>query len=47
MGLGDVKMLGMVGAFLGPWGVLVTVLLGSVPGSLVGLAAHRARAGGA
>jgi leader peptidase (prepilin peptidase)/N-methyltransferase len=37
MGLGDVKMLGMVGAFLGPWGVLLTVLLGSVSGSLVGL----------
>jgi len=38
MGLGDVKMLGMVGAFLGPAGVLVTVLLSSVAGSIVGLA---------
>lgn len=37
MGLGDVKMLGMVGAFLGPAGVLVTVLLASVSGSVVGL----------
>jgi prepilin signal peptidase PulO-like enzyme (type II secretory pathway) len=27
----------MVGAFLGPWGVLLTVLLGSVAGSAVGL----------
>jgi leader peptidase (prepilin peptidase)/N-methyltransferase len=38
MGLGDVKMLGMVGAFLGPWGVVLTVLLSSVSGSIVGLA---------
>jgi len=38
MGLGDVKMLGMVGAFLGPAGVLVTILAASVSGSVVGLA---------
>jgi len=37
MGLGDVKMLGMIGSFLGPSGVLVTVLLSSVAGSVVGL----------
>jgi len=39
MGLGDVKMLAMIGAFLGPAGVLVSVLLGSLAGSLVGIAA--------
>jgi leader peptidase (prepilin peptidase)/N-methyltransferase len=38
MGLGDVKMLAMIGAFLGPAGVLVTILLASVSGSIVGLA---------
>ena len=30
MGGGDVKMMMMVGAFLGPWGVALTVFLGSV-----------------
>lgn len=37
MGMGDVKMLGMIGAFLGPWGVVVAVLLASLAGSVVGL----------
>ena len=37
MGLGDVKMLAMVGAFLGVRGVLVTLLGGSILGSIVGL----------
>jgi leader peptidase (prepilin peptidase)/N-methyltransferase len=47
MGLGDVKMLGMIGALLGPAGVLVTLLLGSVTGSVVGLGAILARKGNA
>jgi leader peptidase (prepilin peptidase)/N-methyltransferase len=38
LGLGDVKMLAMIGAFLGWKGVLVTLLVASVAGSLVGLA---------
>ena len=45
MGLGDVKMLGMVGAFLGLWGVFVTVFLGSVLGSVVGLSLVFSRRG--
>jgi leader peptidase (prepilin peptidase) / N-methyltransferase len=45
MGLGDVKMLAMIGAFLGPSGVLVSVLLASVTGSAVGLAAIAAGRG--
>jgi leader peptidase (prepilin peptidase)/N-methyltransferase len=38
MGLGDVKMLGMIGALLGPAGVIVTILLASISGSVIGLA---------
>jgi len=45
MGLGDVKMLGMIGAFLGPAGVLLTVLLASVAGSVVGLGLIALRGG--
>jgi len=45
MGLGDVKMLGMIGAFLGPAGVVVTVLLASLAGSVVGLALIAVRRG--
>jgi leader peptidase (prepilin peptidase)/N-methyltransferase len=45
MGLGDVKMLGMIGAFLGPWGVLVTILAASVSGSVVGIALIASGAG--
>lgn len=36
MGLGDVKMIAMVGAFLGPAGVFVTLLLGSLSGAVLG-----------
>ena len=39
MGLGDVKMLAMIGAFLGASGVLVSILLASLAGSLVGIGA--------
>jgi leader peptidase (prepilin peptidase)/N-methyltransferase len=38
MGFGDVKMMAMVGAFLGWRGVLLTLFLGSFTGSIVGLA---------
>jgi len=37
MGLGDVKMLGMIGALLGPSGVVVTVLSASISGTVIGL----------
>jgi leader peptidase (prepilin peptidase)/N-methyltransferase len=38
MGLGDVKMMAMVGAFTGPVGVLFTIFGGSLVGAIVGLA---------
>jgi leader peptidase (prepilin peptidase) / N-methyltransferase len=41
MGLGDAKMLALVGAFLGWQGVLVTLFCGALAGSLVGLALMR------
>jgi leader peptidase (prepilin peptidase) / N-methyltransferase len=37
MGLGDVKLLAGIGAFLGWQGALGTILLGSISGSIVGL----------
>jgi leader peptidase (prepilin peptidase)/N-methyltransferase len=37
LGFGDVKMLAMVGAFLGIRGTLLTIVLGAVAGSVVGL----------
>jgi leader peptidase (prepilin peptidase)/N-methyltransferase len=37
LGLGDVKMLAMVGAFLGIRGTLLTIVMGAVAGSVVGL----------
>jgi len=38
MGMGDVKMMAMVGAFLGVRGAFLTILLGTLMGSLVGVA---------
>lgn len=38
LGFGDVKMMGMVGAFLGWRGVLLTLFLGSLSGSVIGVA---------
>ncbi len=37
LGLGDVKMVAMIGAFLGLQGSLLTLILGSVAGSVIGL----------
>jgi leader peptidase (prepilin peptidase)/N-methyltransferase len=37
LGLGDVKMLGMIGAFLGWRGMLVTLFVGATTGALFGL----------
>jgi leader peptidase (prepilin peptidase)/N-methyltransferase len=37
MGGGDVKMMAMVGAFMGWKGVFLTTLIGSLAGSLVGI----------
>jgi leader peptidase (prepilin peptidase)/N-methyltransferase len=38
LGLGDAKLLGMFGAFLGWQGAVATLVLGSIVGSIVGLA---------
>jgi len=46
MGGGDVKMLAMIGAFLGWKLVLVTLVLSSILGSLIGLIVIAARKGG-
>ncbi len=45
MGLGDVKMLGMMGALLGPAGMLVGAFVAAVTGSIVGLIWIRVRGG--
>lgn len=38
MGMGDVKMMAMVGAFTGPMGVLFTLFAASIVGAVVGIA---------
>ena len=38
MGMGDVKMMGMVGAFLGVRGAFLTILIGTFLGSIIGIA---------
>jgi leader peptidase (prepilin peptidase)/N-methyltransferase len=45
MGMGDVKMLGMIGSLLGASGVVVSVLLASLAGSVVGLTLVAAKRG--
>lgn len=45
MGGGDIKLLAMIGAFLGWRGVLVTLLLGSLTGALIGMALIAIRGG--
>ena len=37
MGMGDVKMMALVGAFSGPEGVLFTIFAGSVVGAVIGV----------
>ena len=37
LGYGDVKLLGMIGAFLGPWPTLAVVMIGSIFGSIIGI----------
>jgi len=46
LGMGDVKMLAMIGAFLGWKAVLVTLILSSFSGALVGLGLIAAQRGG-
>ncbi len=45
MGGGDIKLLAMIGAFLGWRGVLVTLLLGSFTGAMIGIVLIVARGG--
>ena len=37
MGMGDVKMMAMVGSFLGPRGTFLTILLGTLIGTVIGV----------
>jgi leader peptidase (prepilin peptidase)/N-methyltransferase len=46
MGMGDVKMLAMLGAFLGWKAVLVTLVLASFSGAIIGLAMMAGQRGG-
>lgn len=46
LGMGDVKMLAMIGAFLGWKAVLVTLVLSSFSGAIVGVALIAAQRGG-
>lgn len=46
MGFGDVKLMAMLGAFFGPWGALLNIVVASFIGAAVGLAminANRAK----
>ncbi len=46
MGMGDVKMLAMIGAFLGWKAVLVTLVLSSFSGAVIGVILMSAQRGG-
>lgn len=39
LGGGDIKLLGMIGAFTGPYGVVFVLFVSSITGSIVGIAA--------
>lgn len=39
MGAGDVKLLGVVGSFLGPWGTVIAGMATMIAGAVVGIAA--------
>ena len=43
VGAGDVKLLAMVGAYLGPWGVVAAALLSFIAGGLLALAVALAK----
>jgi len=45
MGGGDIKLLGMIGAFIGWEGVLFTIFFSSLTGSIIGLSIMRAQRG--